>query len=68
MDRDGIDIVRGQLVSMYGYDCIVRSVDEYGADLEYPNGEIRWEDFDDIAVQNEDLVIDERFDCDEDDW
>lgn len=68
MNREDIDIVRGQLVSMHGYNCIVRTVEEYGAVLEYPNGETRWEDFDDIAVQNEDLIIDDCFDCDEDDW
>lgn len=68
MNIEDIDIVRGQLVSMYGYSCIVRSVDERGAVLEYPNGEIRWEDFDDIAAQNRDLIIDDYLDCDEDDW
>ena len=68
MNREDIDIVRGQLVSMYGYDCIVRGVGEYGAVLEYPNGEIRWENFDDIADRNEDLVIDDCLDCDEEDW
>lgn len=59
-----LDIVRSQIVAMHGYDCIVRSVDEDGAVLEYPNGEQRYEYAEDIAEQNEDLVILD----DEGDW
>ena len=67
-----LDIVRGQTVSMHGYDCIVRSYDENGAVLEYPNGEVRYEYLDDIADQNEDLVLEEELiygdDYDDDEW
>lgn len=67
-----LDIVRGQIVLMNGYDCIVRSYDESGAVLEYPNGELRYEYADDIADQNEDLVLEEEYGFDggddEDDW
>lgn len=63
MTTGNLDIVRGQTVSVYGYDCIVRHVDEYGCVLDFPNGEERWVDVEDIAEENEDLFLE-----DGDDW
>ena len=70
-----IDIARGQMVVMNGHTCIVRHLSDLGAFLEYPNGEERFEYFDDIADQNPDLVLEEDYGYDsydslddEEDW
>lgn len=64
-----LDIVRGQIVAMHGYNCIVRHYDDEGAYLEYPNGEERYELFEDIAEQNEDLILEEEeYGYDRDDY
>lgn len=63
-----LDLVKGQTVVMNGYSCIVRAYTDGEALLEYPNSESRWESFEDIADENEDLVIEEDYDIIDSDY
>lgn len=61
MTTRDLDIVVGQTIAMHGYDCIVREVEASGIVVEYPNGEIKWEDVEEVAEQNEDLILEEEW-------
>ena len=65
-----LEIVPHQIVWYKNWECIVRDLDDSdeSALLEKENGEQMWVDYDTIARDNPDLVVEEDFDLDEEEW
>lgn len=65
-----LEIVPHQTVWYKNWECIVRDLDDSdeSALLENEEGEQMWVDYDTIASYNPDLVVEEDFDLDEEEW
>lgn len=65
-----LEIVPHQIVWYKNRECIVRDLDDSdeSALLENEEGEQTWVDYDTIARYNPDLVVEEEYDLDEEEW